>query len=74
MCIRDRGHTGVRVYADIMCSLNGRDPARFINPEIDIASIGRYEPVTNWVVPLDKPLKDPFVSDLLARLTPKLYQ
>lgn len=65
----DKGHTGVKVYADVMCRLNGRDYARFVNPQIDLASIGRYEPVTNWIVPLNKPLKDPFVSNLFARLS-----
>ena len=62
----EQGHTGVTVRADIYCSLNGRDLARFVNPDIDLTSITRYEPVTNWIVPLDKPLKNPFVTELLA--------
>jgi len=69
----EQGFSGITVHADITCSLNGRDQARFVEPSVDLYTIGRYEPVTNWIVPLDKPLKKPVVSALLSRVVPQFY-
>jgi len=62
------GHENVRVHADIVCSLNGRKYSRFINPRVDLTKISRYEPTATWIVPLDKSLPNPVVSNLVYSL------
>ena len=65
------GHKNVKVQADIVCSLNGRKYSRFINPQVDLTKISRYEPTSSWIVPLDKPLPNPVVSKLMLGLISK---
>lgn len=50
------GQHEVKVYADAMCSLNTRDSAALVNRLVDLTSIPRDEPVTNWILPLSKSL------------------
>lgn len=59
---RAAGGEEIEVYADVMCSLNARKPARLINPEVDLTQIKRLEPVENWILPLDVPLPNPFFN------------
>ncbi len=36
---RDRGHPDVEVRVDALCSLNGRSPARLLDPDVDLAAV-----------------------------------
>ncbi len=51
-----QGYSDITVTADIMCSLNARPPARLVRQDMDLTSFGRYEPVTNWTLPMTTPL------------------
>lgn len=43
----------IAVYADSFISFNGRSAVRYINPEIDLASINQHEPRANWMMPYE---------------------
>ena len=47
----------VKVFAQVSCSLNDRPYASLVNNRIDISAIPRNEPVSNWITPLDTPLR-----------------
>ncbi len=51
----------VKVYVDVNCSLNTREPVPLINRLIDLAAIDRNEPVQNWVLPNNKTLPKKFL-------------
>ena len=56
------GREPVAVYADVMCSLNARKPARLVDPSVDLTSIPRTEPTQNWLLPLNEPLQNPLFT------------
>ena len=53
---RARGSDVQSVTADVMCSLNGREPARLINPDVDLLTINRDHSPVEWLLPLNVPL------------------
>jgi vitamin K-dependent gamma-carboxylase len=53
-----RGHDGVIVQADSWVSFNGRQRQRMIDPQVDLASLGRRAPASTYVLPLDPAVRD----------------
>lgn len=53
------GQHDVQVYADAQCSLNTRAPEAMINRLVDLTSIDRDSPVTDWTWPLTGRLPAP---------------
>lgn len=53
---RAAGHTGVAVYADVQVRLNGRPPARLVDPRADLAARPATLGPADWILPLDTPL------------------
>ncbi len=54
----DRGHDGVIVQADSWVSFNGRQRQRMIDPQVDLASLGRRAPASTYVLPLEPAVRD----------------
>jgi hypothetical protein len=54
---RAAGVDQVEVRAMIRCSLNGRRPQLFIDPEVDLASQSRTLGHVDWILPLETPLE-----------------
>jgi hypothetical protein len=52
---RQNGYRDVRVFADSWMSLNGREPQRMIDPEVDLASQPRTFLPATWILPLETP-------------------
>ena len=50
------GHTGVRVTADVVASLNAREPQALIDPNADLAAQPRNLMPADWILPLREPL------------------
>jgi hypothetical protein len=50
------GHPGVEVRADSFVSFNGRPRQRMIDPDVDLAALGRRAPASAYVLPLDPPV------------------
>lgn len=48
---RARGSTGVEVRVDAFASLNGRPPARLIDPQVDLARVGDGMLPAAWILP-----------------------
>ena len=46
-----------RVYADVRCSLNGRDYVPLIDPTVDLAAEARSLAPAGWILPLDATLE-----------------
>jgi vitamin K-dependent gamma-carboxylase len=46
-----RGHPGVEVRVNAFASLNGRPRQRLVDPTVDLARVGPWEPVSTWVLP-----------------------
>jgi len=44
------------VTADVMCSLNGRRPARLIDPNRNLMTVARNLKHADWILPLNEPL------------------
>jgi len=40
------------------CSLNGRDWARFVDPELDLSTLDRNLKHNDWILPLSIPLDE----------------
>ncbi len=55
----EEGIAPVEVRADVCSSLNGRWPARLIDPTRDLTKIERDMGHADWVLPLDKPFERP---------------
>lgn len=55
----DHGRYEVTVHVDTLCSLNTREPAPLVDRLVDLTTIERSGPVTEWVTPLSKSLPDP---------------
>ena len=63
-----RGHPAVEVRADAWVSLNGRAPARFIDPTVDLAQIQDGLGKKDWI--LSAPETPPIHLRPLARIEP----
>lgn len=50
------GYPGVEVRADVLVSLNGRQPQVLIDPEVDLARVRLSLRPAPWIVPLTEPL------------------
>lgn len=48
---RARGHRDVQIYADVVASLNGRAPARLIDPTIDLTRVSDGLGHAHWILP-----------------------
>ncbi|MET0403376.1 MAG: HTTM domain-containing protein [Cystobacter sp.] len=46
-----RGHPEVEVRVNAFASLNGRPRQRLVDPSVDLARVGPWEPVSTWVLP-----------------------
>lgn len=53
---RQEGYERVEVRADVMASLNGREPQRLIDPTVDLATQPRTLKSVSWIMPLKEPL------------------
>jgi hypothetical protein len=51
-----RGYPQVEVRADVVASLNGREPQVLIDPEVDLARVRLSLRPATWIMPLTKPL------------------
>jgi len=54
---RLKGREVTSVRADVMCSLNGRERARLVNPRTNLLAIDRDHSPNEWLLPLNVPLK-----------------
>ncbi len=52
------GHDDVIVQADSWVSFNGRQRQRMIDPQVDLASLGRRAQASTFVLPLDPPVRE----------------
>ena len=56
--MEDKGYEDVEVRATIIASLNGRNPQRLIDPDVDLTAIPYpWWGHADWILPLDVPLK-----------------
>jgi len=55
---RDKGRSRIEVRAEVMVSLNGREPAPLVDPTVDLAAQARTLAHVSWILPLTKPLAD----------------
>lgn len=55
----EEGRLDVAVYVDARCSLNAREPAPLTRRMVDLTSVKRSDPVTDWITPLTTPLPRP---------------
>lgn len=55
---QDAGYSEPTVHAEILKSLNGREPQHFVVPEIDLLAVSsaRFSP-DNWILPLVEPVR-----------------
>ncbi len=53
-----RGIDDVEVRADSFVSFNGRRRQRMIDPDVDLAALGRRAPAAEYVLPLAPPVLD----------------
>ncbi len=53
---RSAGYEDVEVRAGVLKSMNGREPQRLIDPEVDLTEQSRSLTPADWIVPLEKPL------------------
>lgn len=65
---RARGHGDVEVRVDAWASLNGRPPARLIDPDVDLARVEDGLGPATWILP--PPAGAPLVRPLTARASP----
>ncbi len=55
--MRNKGYDDVEVRANIIASLNGRNPQRLIDPEVDLTAIPYpWWGHADWILPLEVPL------------------
>lgn len=55
---RQKQGRGVEIHAQVLCSLNGRQPQLLVDPQIDLASQTRSLAPQPWIIPLKEPLPD----------------
>jgi vitamin K-dependent gamma-carboxylase len=67
---RARGHTEVEVRVDAVCSLNGRPPARLIDPEVDLAALADADALIPHILPAPDGAPPMLRPIRLARTTP----
>ena len=54
----DKGYDNVEIRASIIASLNGRNPQRLIDPDVDLTAIPYpWWGHADWILLLDVPLK-----------------
>ena len=53
---REERAVDVAVYADVQCSLNGREPSAYVDPRVNLANMERSLEHPEWMLPLNKPL------------------
>lgn len=58
---RAAGYEQIEVRANIRCSLNGRPPQVYIDPDVDLAAEPRTLGHASWILPLTTPL-DPYAT------------
>ncbi|GAB4151308.1 MAG: HTTM domain-containing protein [Planctomycetaceae bacterium] len=54
--LQQAGHSGVKIYARSMVSLNGRKPQPMIDPNANLAAQNRNLKHADWILPLITPL------------------
>ncbi|QIF01016.1 HTTM domain-containing protein [Roseimicrobium sp. ORNL1] len=54
-----KGYGEVEVYANVMVSLNGREPELMIDPKVDLAKVKRSLAHNTWILPLKGELPKP---------------
>lgn len=54
--LRQQGHTGIAVRAEVQASLNGRERQLLIDPEVNLAAQPRSLLPASWILPLTEPL------------------
>lgn len=47
-----RGHSSVQVFADVFVAMNGRENARLVDPEVDLAVVNHSFAPKEWLLPL----------------------
>jgi len=57
------GYEDIEVRAVALASLNGRASVQLIDPQVDLAKVERSLVWSNWILPLDQPLKRTVVSN-----------
>jgi hypothetical protein len=62
----------VEVRAEVMCSLNAREPQLLIDPEVDLAREPRGQRHKPWILPLREPLPAEVPDEILGELPPEL--
>ncbi len=50
-----RGHDSVQVYADVFVSMNGRENARLVDPEVNLAAVSNSLAPKKWLLPQGNP-------------------
>ncbi len=58
----ERTGTDVAVYANTRCSLNTRTPVPLVDKLVDLSSIPRDHPTSQWLTPLTEPLPRPLFA------------
>ncbi len=56
----ENGRFEIAVHVDAMCSLNTREPAPLVDRLVDLTTVKRSDPVTQWTYPLTKSLPQQF--------------
>ena len=51
--LRRQGYEDVKIYAEVFCSLNGREEQQLIDPEVNLAAVSRSLGHADWILPLD---------------------
>ena len=52
-----RGREGIEIRAEVVASLNGREPQLLIDPAVNLAAQPRNLRAASWIMPLEKPLR-----------------
>ena len=50
----ERGHKSVKVYADVFVAMNGRESARLVDPDVDLAAVSHGLTRKEWLLPQDQ--------------------
>jgi hypothetical protein len=63
--LRQQGHEGVQVRANVMAMLNGRRPQLLVDPTVDLVATPRTLRHNTWIMPLTEPI--PTLAQLRER-------
>ena len=61
-----RGHAEAQVFVDAWVSLNGRPPARMIDPHVDLARVRDGLTFASWITP--EPREQPRLLQPVSRM------